>query len=287
MKIFISWSGDFSREVAEKLSVWIPSVIQSVDVFFSPDDIGKGENWNNVLSKELNNCNFGIVCLTPENVVAPWIHFEAGALAKSMDSRLSSIMLGISPSEIRGPLSRFQNTKFERTDFFKLVQAINNATDRPLALNILDKIFDVMWNELEQEIQPIIQKYEGISTPSETKNKTNDIDAIQEILGIVRKMSSDASYSTQSMSFETEDIPFRNKPSDEMTYLMSIKSVRDQAISNTSKLLLRELPNGRQIIQDLENGNIFRMIATQSKAVFIKDIIDACPDLIAEAIPLK
>ena len=80
MKLFISWSGEFSRKVAECLSVWIPTIIQTVEVFYSPDDIAKGENWGNRLSEELEQSNFGIVCLTPENVLAPWIHFEDTSL---------------------------------------------------------------------------------------------------------------------------------------------------------------------------------------------------------------
>lgn len=190
MKVFISWSGDYSREVAEKLSVWIPSVIQSVDIFYSPNDIGKGENWSNRLSHELEDCSFGIICLTPENVSAPWIHFEAGSLAKSMDSRLSSIMLGVNPSDIKGPLSRFQNTKFEQTDFFKLIQAINDSTDKPLPPNTLKKIFEIMWTELEKEVQPIIKKYGD--TPKKGDMQKSDHDAIQEILRIVRDMSNDS-----------------------------------------------------------------------------------------------
>lgn len=71
MKLFISWSGEFSRKVAECLSIWIPTIIQTVEVFYSPDDIAKGENWGNRLSEELEQSNFGIVCLTPENVLAP------------------------------------------------------------------------------------------------------------------------------------------------------------------------------------------------------------------------
>lgn len=191
MKVFISWSGDYSREVAEKLSAWIPSVIQSVETFYSPNDIGKGENWSNRLSLELENCSFGIVCLTPENVSAPWIHFEAGSLAKLMNSRLSSIMLGVNPSDIKGPLSRFQNTKFEQTDFFKLIQAINDSTDKPLPPNTLKKIFEIMWTELEKEVQPIIKKYGD--TPKKSDVQKSDHDAIQEILRIVRDMSNDSS----------------------------------------------------------------------------------------------
>lgn len=187
MKVFISWSGDYSREVAEKLSVWIPSVIQSVDTFYSPNDIGKGENWGNRLSHELEDCSFGIICLTPENVSAPWIHFEAGSLAKFMDSRLSSIMLGVNPSDIKGPLSRFQNTKFEQTDFFKLIQAINDSTEKPLQSTALKKIFDIMWTDLEKEVQPVIKKYGD--TPKKGDVQKSDHDAIQEILRIVRGIS--------------------------------------------------------------------------------------------------
>lgn len=139
MKIFISWSGDYSREVAEKLSVWIPSVIQSVETFYSPVDIGKGENWSNRLSQELAECTFGIVCLTPENVSAPWIHFEAGALAKSMESRLSSIMFGITPSDIKGPLSRFQNTRFDQPDFYKLIQTLTARLKNHFSQTFLKK----------------------------------------------------------------------------------------------------------------------------------------------------
>lgn len=165
MKVFISWSGDYSREVAEQLSAWIPSVIQSVETFYSPNDIGKGENWSNRLSSELENCSFGIICLTPENVMSPWINFEAGALAKNMDSRLSALMLGIGPSDIEGPLSQFQNTQFEATDFFKLIQAINNATEKPVNSSYLKEIFHAMWPRLDQGIQPIMQKY---TTPPTT-----------------------------------------------------------------------------------------------------------------------
>lgn len=213
MKVFISWSGDYSREVAEKLSEWIPGVIQSVGTFYSPNDIGKGENWSNRLSQELDECNFGIICLTSENVAAPWIHFEAGSLAKSMNSRLSSIMLGVSPSDIKGPLSRFQNTKFERADFFKLIQAINDSTERPLLPNTFKKIFDIMWPELEKEVKLISKKYENIPTKEDVQ--MSDHDAIQEILRIIREKSNDDSpidiiYNDDPPSSEAVDITITN-----------------------------------------------------------------------------
>lgn len=211
MKLFISWSGDFSKEVAEKLKIWIKSVIQSVDVFLSQDDIGKGENWDRRLSRELAACDFGIVCLTPENVAAPWIHFEAGSLAKSLDAKLSSIMLGVSTSDIKGPLSRFQNTTFSRDDFYKLMQSINSSTEKPLSSEILQFSFDIFWPRLESDIIQIIDKYK---IPKESKDiKKSDSEAMQEILQIVRKFDSLQSYLLRYIKdVDTRLMVFQNSP---------------------------------------------------------------------------
>ena len=136
MKVFVSWSGELSCQIAEVLKKWIPCIIQSVEVFFSPEDIEKGDNWDKTISNELSQCNYGIICLTSDNTTAPWINFEAGAIAKSLDSRITALMVNIKPSDIKGPLSRYQATKFEKNDFFQLISAINKALETPLEHNI-------------------------------------------------------------------------------------------------------------------------------------------------------
>ena len=66
---------------------------------------------------------------------------------------------------------------------------MNDSTDRPLPLNTLTKIFDVMWTELEKEVLPIIKKYEDAPTKEDVQ--MSDHDAIQEILRIIREKSND------------------------------------------------------------------------------------------------
>ena len=193
MKLFISWSGEFSRKVAECLSVWIPTIIQTVDVFYSPDDIAKGENWSNRLSTELEQSNFGIVCLTRENVLAPWINFEAGALSKVSNSRVSAIMLGITPSDVKGPLARFQNTAFNREDFHRLFQSINSSHEKPLKEVVLDHAFYNSWGKLERDIAAIIEGYSsGLLSPIPEKTghdeHSSNSDALQELLRLVRNL---------------------------------------------------------------------------------------------------
>ena len=52
----------------------------------SDDEIRSGARWSDVLAKSLDETNYGIICVTRENQHAPWLVFEAGALAKRLDS---------------------------------------------------------------------------------------------------------------------------------------------------------------------------------------------------------
>jgi TIR domain len=85
VKGFISWSGEPSRSIARALDGWLESVVQHVDAWMSDADIGSGQRWNEAISKSLDETDFGIVCVTRANQHAPWLIFEAGALAKSVN----------------------------------------------------------------------------------------------------------------------------------------------------------------------------------------------------------
>jgi hypothetical protein len=48
----------------------------------SDNNIDGGARWNDALAKALEETDFGIVCVTCANQAAPWLNFEAGAVAK-------------------------------------------------------------------------------------------------------------------------------------------------------------------------------------------------------------
>jgi hypothetical protein len=84
MKVFISWSGPKSQAVAIALRDWIPLLFQAVEPWVSSADIQAGSRWTTELPKNLENSNFGILCMTKDNLTAPWLVFEAGALFRSL-----------------------------------------------------------------------------------------------------------------------------------------------------------------------------------------------------------
>jgi hypothetical protein len=183
VKIFISWSGEESKKLAEILKNWLPSVIQSVKPFFTSDDIDKGARWSNELSKELEQTSFGIICLTKTNLQAPWIMFEAGALARSMEkSRVVPMLFGVATSDLQGPLVQFQATSFNENDVRKLMKSINTALGS-LALdsNVLESVFIKFWPDLEQAVREVLE-----ANIPEQKNIRTDREILEEILELSR-----------------------------------------------------------------------------------------------------
>src|SRR5271169_3330669 len=157
MKVFISWSGSTSGQIARFLREWLPNVLQNVEPFLSNEDIDKGARWLSAVTDELQVCNFGLICLTPENLTAPWILFEAGSLSKIIGrSRVVPILFKLEPSDVQGPLTQFQMVNFGQEEMYRLLQSINNAGgERKLDENRLQKIFVKFWPELDANIATV------------------------------------------------------------------------------------------------------------------------------------
>lgn len=156
MKVFVSWSGARSQALANALREWFPLVLHYVEPWLSDADLAAGERWGQRLAKELETANFGVVCITRDNLTSPWILFEAGSLAKSMDgSRVIPLLLDVEFSEITGPLAQFQAKKVERDGLFEVVQAINALATQPVAETRVKELFDALWPKLEKQIADI------------------------------------------------------------------------------------------------------------------------------------
>lgn len=191
MKVFLSWSGDLSHKVALELREWLPFVIQSVEPYVSSEDIDKGSRWSIDIAKELEDSSFGILCVTPQNIDAPWLNFEAGALSKAFTtSNVSPFLFGLKPSDLKkSPLLQFQSTLYDKKDLLKLVLSINNALGKEkLDETKLKPTFDVWYEQLKSKLEPLLKEANSKPTTKEDDNSQNNSnEAVEEILELTRE----------------------------------------------------------------------------------------------------
>lgn len=181
MKVFISWSGERSQALAQALRDWLPMVLHYAEPWLSHSDIEAGDRWANVVAKELETTKFGIICITRENIASPWILFEAGALAKSMqEGRVIPLLLDIEFKDIAGPLAQFQAKKVEKAGLSDVVTSINSFSDAKLTETRLILQFDTLWPALEAKVNEIPK------TPAPAKQNRPQHEILEELVSSVR-----------------------------------------------------------------------------------------------------
>lgn len=161
MKVFISWSGTRSKALAVALKEWLPLILQHAKPWVSDKDISAGERWAQAIAGELESSNFGILCITPENLRSEWIMFEAGALSKSMlDAKVIPLLFGLELSDLSGPLSQFQALKVDQTGLMGVLKAINAVADVSIKADdsTIDQLVPALWQILQEKLDAIQSK---------------------------------------------------------------------------------------------------------------------------------
>jgi hypothetical protein len=188
MKVFISWSGQKSREVAVALRDWLPAVINSVEPFVSSEDIYAGTRWQMEIAGQLESTNFGIVCVTKDNQHAPWLNFEAGALAKAVDSsRVVPLAVDLKPTDVELPLGQFQAQPATKQGISAVVTSVNGACESPLADGLLDRAVNKWWPDLDAALAEIDER----SAPTHAANGPHrtERELLEETLNTVRSLA--------------------------------------------------------------------------------------------------
>ena len=188
MKVFISWSSQRSLAVAKALHEWLPYIVQYVKPWMSHEDIQAGAKWTPEINDQLSQTKFGIICLTPENQHKPWVAFEAGALAKTVDDAYAYVvpyLIGMDKSEVEGPLAQFQSVSLDEKGTFGLVQSINKVPNNDAALpkERLEKVFKLGWPVLKHAFENLPEDDAPIQKPRESD------EILREVLELVRDIS--------------------------------------------------------------------------------------------------
>lgn len=191
MNIFLSWSGSKSQKAALLFNDWLPSVIQKATPWISTE-IDRGATWFTEIQSSLSKCNQGVIFVTRENQVKPWLQFEAGAISKGIGSnRVYTYLVDLSISDIESgsPLVQINHTTATKEQTLKLIQTINRQMDEE-ALNeqVLNRTFERMWPDLEQGLAALREDTKEISDPVRPPAEVlNDI--LENVLSINQRIS--------------------------------------------------------------------------------------------------
>lgn len=183
MRVFIGWSGERSRLVAAALRDWMKKLIQSVEPWMAEEDLsGKRVD----ATPAIREARAAVLCLTGDNHQAADLHFEAGLLASSIPTAfIGPFLLGVRPSEVSRPLSRFPARQADREGTLSLIQAINSHPElaSPLAASHLQESFGLWWPKLEGQLRQIP------APPPETRDAGQLLELTEEILQKVREIA--------------------------------------------------------------------------------------------------
>ena len=185
MEIFISWSGDRSHAVALALRNWLPKIVNAFKPWLSSSDLEKGTRWGVDVAKRLNTANAGIICLTHDNLHSDWIHFEAGALSKVVDSaRVCTLLIDLETSDLEPPLSQFQATRTSEDEVLELMKSLNRLLgESALSDEHVSEAFHMCWPTLKAELDKLPEN-KSAGRPIRTERQL-----IEEILAHVRNLN--------------------------------------------------------------------------------------------------
>lgn len=237
MKVFISWSGEISFEVAKILKEWIPCIIQDVEPYFSSEDIDKGARWSTDIAKELEEASFGILCVTKDNLQSQWLNFEAGALSKAIDkAKVCPLLFRLKTTDItNSPILQFQMTVVEKEDVYKLFKSINASLDEGgLDEARLEKVYEAFWPQMKTAFDSV-KTLEGGEEPKEGKKDSNTA-ILEEMLDLLR---------SQQMLLRN---PEKILPID------YVEGILNQSVREREKTLNSAIPH--RVIVDLKNAEL-------------------------------
>jgi len=246
MKVFLSWSGSRSKEVAQYFGEWLPHIFHSLDIFISVE-IAKGLDWNKEIYENLKTCDFGLFFITKNNINSSWLNFEAGAL-RSLDRPIMNVLCDktVSSADI-GVLQLFQTTNlYVPEDVKRLLSSIKTICSSTIKDSVFDKLVNDNLPQL-METWGVLQKIPLAMPYKDVRPIDEKIDEMLERLQKVHK-------------FEVENWEQQQKYLDEFDTKFETTVLRGNPYSLTpmNKAVAAgkiTLPNGTQILDSCFEEN--------------------------------
>lgn len=177
--VFLSWSGERSKKVAEEFQNLFKDVFDPViDCFLSTRNIAPGARSLQILFDSLEKCNYGISFIDSENARAPWIQFEAGALSKmGEDSKVMILLLDNNTESLQGtPFSEFQYKLFNKEHIESIFDEIIKLCGQVSSRDTFLKRFENGWDLFFKNSNKILANVQNeIDMHNKEKDELNTI----------------------------------------------------------------------------------------------------------------
>lgn len=135
----------------------------------------------------LEQARAGIICVTPDNQLEPWIHFEAGALSRLVNEGLvCPYLIGMQPADLAAtPLAGFQAKVADRVGTLALIRTLNEALgDAARPRENLERAFDRFWPDLAHTLSNLPKAKSPARRPADAMTA----DILELVRDIARRM---------------------------------------------------------------------------------------------------
>ena len=189
--IFISWSGEYSKNIGNALNDLLKNCLPNTKTFFSPN-IEAGKKWFAEIEHNLNDADAGLLIVTPDNLNQPWLLYEAGAIAGSLgEKKAIPLLIGFASTDITGPLSALQAKHLDKNNLKSIIKQLNQDF-KCVEQSVCDNYFDKFYDDFEKEMNTIIQPEDS---PQITRSPDDKID---EILKLTRNINNNSNKKVSS-----------------------------------------------------------------------------------------
>ncbi|MDJ0316166.1 TIR domain-containing protein [Arthrobacter antibioticus] len=184
MKVFVSWSKN-SRGVGSAVAAAVREIFDPVVDTFISQEIQAGSRGLEAIDAELNDTDFGIICLTRSNQTEQWINYEAGALSRQVADkrkRMGVFLVDFGDvDEVNSPMNIFQCKMATFEGLTELMTSLNELGPN-LKEGTLSKRIASAWPDVETAVTEV--KAGGTVGPVLPPKSPDE--KLDEILGLVK-----------------------------------------------------------------------------------------------------
>ncbi len=200
-KLFISWSGDLTKEIASNFFNLLNNVFSNISsrIFFS-QYIEYGKYWYDKINNNLEKASYGVVFLSKNNLNSSWLNYELGGLSVGNTENLTFFKVNKNVDTSHSPVNARQECPFTKNDIKTLLKNIKSKMNLQYQDNIDDNNLDSLILEFiyKKEECCVKKYYADYSYLKPQQSKTELINSeLRMIYNYIKLLTNDEKFSIQ------------------------------------------------------------------------------------------